>query len=140
MRERQQETILMQFAFQEKELKDRIKFLGLQISAQKESYKLSLAQLENNYISNLKNQEIKVQQKGLSAEEQDRELSALEEELKAHYESDLQAEKVQHKQKIAKLEEEKSVAESALHEENKKLLAGQKKLLSEQESAYEGGV
>ena len=61
----------------------------------------------------------------------------LKEELEARYESEMQAQEAQHKQEIAKLEKEKSAAESALHEENKKLLADQKMLLSKHESAYE---
>ena len=91
-----------------------------QISAQKESHESSLAQLKNDYTSGLENQEIKVQQ----------------EELEALHKSELQAKEAQHEQEIARLEKEKS----AFHEENKKLLAGQKKLLSEQDSAYEGSV
>ena len=133
----QHENIVTQLASQEEAFQRRMEFLEAQINAQKESYELSRVQLNNDYTSDLKNQEIKVQQEGLSAEEQKQALSALKEELEANYQSELQAQEAQHKQEIARLEKEKSAAESALHEENKKLLADQKMLLSEHESAYE---
>ena len=72
----QQENILRQFASQEETFKLRIEHLKNQISAQKESYESSLVQLKNDYTSDLKDQEIKVQQEGLSAEEQEQALSA----------------------------------------------------------------
>ena len=73
----------------------------------------------------------------MSAAEQAEKLLSLQQELEARYQSEQQAQEARHSQAVALLAAEKSAAEQALHTENRKVIADQKRLLSDQQQAYE---
>ena len=136
--EQQQASISEQLKSQELAFGHRMELLEGQLRTQEASYTAKLEEMAAAHKSELSRREADIRQEvRLSAAEQAEKLLSLQQELEARYQSEQQAQEARHSQAVALLAAEKSAAEQALHTENRKVIADQKRLLSDQQQAYE---
>ena len=136
--EQQQASISEQLKSQELAFGRRMELLEGQLRTQEASYTAKLEEMAAAHKSELSRREAEIRQEvRLSAAEQAEKLFSLQQELEARYQSEQQAQEARHSQAVALLAAEKSAAEQALHTENRKVIADQKRLLSDQQQAYE---
>ena len=136
--EQQQASISEQLKSQELAFGRRMELLEGQLRTQEASYTAKLEEMAAAHKSELSRREADIRQEvRLSAAEQAEKLLSLQQELEARYQSEQQAQEARHSQAVALLAAEKSAAEQALHTENRKVIADQKRLLSDQQQAYE---
>ena len=136
--EQQQASISEQLKSQELAFGRRMELLEGQLRTQEASYTAKVEEMAAAHKSELSRREAEIRQEvRLSAAEQAEKLLSLQQELEARYQSEQQAQEARHSQAVALLAAEKSAAEQALHTENRKVIADQKRLLSDQQQAYE---
>jgi energy-coupling factor transporter ATP-binding protein EcfA2 len=136
--EQQQASISEQLKSQELAFGRRMELLEGQLRTQEASYTAKVEEMAAAHKSELSRREAEIRQEvRLSAAEQAEKLLSLQQELEARYQSEQQAQEARHSQAVALLAAEKSAAKQALHTENRKVIADQKRLLSDQQQAYE---
>ena len=115
---------------------NQINSLEQRLRDQEKAQRESLLGLQEAHELELSRKEAEIQQKKLSLEEREQEVSALRSELKRSYEDELKTQKQQHDIDRVQLQKEID-KESVLHRETQKRLVEREKLLSVYKQEYE---